>query len=67
MVSQIKIESLESKQPLFQEFCKINNLKNNDYYKPTDYIFWCDTLTFIQQLNIIRKYDPKFKLNNCNL
>ena len=67
MVSQIKIENLESKQPLFQEFCKINNLKDNDYYEPVDYIFWCDTLTRIQQLNIIRKYDPKFKLNNCNL
>lgn len=67
MVSQIKIENLESKQPLFQEFCKINNLKNNDYYKPVDYIFWCDTLTLIQQLNIVRKYNPNFKLKTCNL
>ena len=67
MVSLIKIKNLKSKQPLFQEFCKINNLKNNDYYKPIDYIFWCDTLTLIQQLNIIREYNPKFKIDNCNL
>lgn len=63
----IQINNLDEKQPLFREFCKQQNLKNGGSYNPIDYIIWCDQLTLIQQLEIIRKYRPDFKLQNCNL
>lgn len=62
-----KIRRLESKQPLFREFCKINGLKDGDFFKAIDYIFWVDRLPLTKQLEINRKYKPDFKLKNCNL
>lgn len=61
------ITDLESKQPLFREFCKVKNLKDGDSYKAIEYIMWCDDLTLSQQLQVIRKYHPQFKLKNCSL
>lgn len=62
-----KIEGLSKCQPLFQEFCKVNGLKNGDFYKSIDYIFWVDSFTLAEQIVIIRKYKPDFKMNGCNL
>lgn len=62
-----KIQGLSKMQPLFQEFCKISNLGNGDFYRAIDYIFWADTLTLKEELEITRKYDPTFKIKGCNL
>jgi hypothetical protein len=63
----IKIEDLEHKQPLFREFCEINGLKNGDYYKAADFIFWCDSLTIRESISIVRKYIPGFIRDDCNI
>lgn len=62
-----EIKGLSEKQPLFQEFCKINGLSEGDSFKSTDYINWVDCLSLAAQIQIIRKYQPDFKLKNCNL
>ncbi len=62
-----KIEGLSKCQPLFQEFCKVHGLKNGDFYKAIDYIFWVDGFTLAEQIAIIRKYKPNFKMKGCNL
>jgi hypothetical protein len=62
-----KIQGLQNCQPLFREFCKINGLNDGDLFKATDYMRWVESLNLIQQLEIIRKYKPGFKLRNCNL
>jgi hypothetical protein len=61
------IQGLENKQPLFREFCKINGLGNGCSYKTTDYLLWVDRLSLAEQIKIIRKYQPDFKMKNCNL
>lgn len=67
MSEKTLIENLETKNPLFREFCKINGLKNGDYYKAVDYILWCDSLTMKESIEIVRKYIPNFKREDCNL
>lgn len=62
-----KIETLDNKQPLFLEFCKVKGLIVGDYYSAVDYLEYCDNLTIEQQLGIIRKYIPNFMLEGCNL
>ena len=62
-----EIKGLESKQPLFREFCKVNNLHDGDYYTPLDYILYADSIPLVKQLEIIRKYEPQFRLPNSNL
>ena len=62
-----EIQGLKSKQPLFQEFCRINGLEEGCLFKTTDYIFWVDGLSLPQMLDIIRKYQPDFKMKGCNL
>ena len=62
-----RIDSLENKQPLFKEFCNLNGLKNGDYYKPVDFLFYTQSLTLVEMLKVVRKYKPDFKLPNCNL
>ena len=62
-----KIEWLTECQPLFQEFCKVHGLEDGDFYKAIDYIFWVDALTIAEQIAIIRKYRPDFKMKGCNL
>ena len=66
-VALTEIECLEKCQPLFREYCKIKGLKCGDFYKATDYMTWVDSLSLPQQLEIIRKYRPDFKLKNSNL
>lgn len=63
----IEITELNKCQPLFQEFCKIKGLRDGDFYKSTDYIFWADRLTLAEMIEIIRKYRPHFKMKGCNL
>ena len=58
---------LDSKQPLFREFCRLNNLHDGDCYSAADYINYVDSLSLAEQLGIIRKYNPDFKLKNCNI
>lgn len=62
-----KIEWLTECQPLFQEFCKVHGLEDGDFYKAIDYIFWVDAFTIAEQIAIIRKYRPDFKMKGCNL
>lgn len=63
----IEIMGLRDCQPLFQEFCKVHGLKDGDFYKAVDYLFWVDGFTLAEQIAIIRKYKPDFKMSNCNL
>ena len=62
-----EITGLSKCQPLFQEFCKINGLCDGDFYKATDYLFWVDTLNLAERIEIIREYQPNFKMKGCNL
>ena len=62
-----EITGLRECQPLFQEFCKVYGLKDGDFYKAVDYLFWVDNFTLAEQIAIIRKYQPDFKMANCNL
>ena len=66
-VDLVEINGLSECQPLFQEFCKINGLCDGDFYKAIDYLFWVDTLSIKKQIEIIRKYQPDFKMKGCNL
>ena len=61
------IKGLCECQPLFQEFCKVHDLQDGDFYKAVDYLFWVDGFTLAEQISIIRKYKPDFKMKNCNL
>lgn len=63
----VEIMGLSDCQPLFQEFCKVHGLKGGDFYKAVDYLFWADGFTLAEQIAIIRKYKPDFKMANCNL
>ena len=65
--AMIEIMGLSDCQPLFKEFCKVHGLKDGDFYKAVDYLFWVDGLTLVDQIAIIRKYRPDFKMANCNL
>lgn len=65
--AMIEIMGLSGCQPLFQEFCKVRGLKDGDFYKAVDYLFWVDGFTLAEQIAIIRKYQPDFKMANCNL
>lgn len=65
--AMVKIIGLSKCQPLFQEFCKVQGLKDGDFYKAVDYLFWVDRLTLTERIAIIRKYQPGFKMANCNL
>lgn len=56
-----EIKNLQEKNPLFHEFCKINGLKEGDYYSPIDYIDYCNGLTRQEILKIAQKYEPNFK------
>lgn len=62
-----EIKNLQEKTPLFREYCKINGLKDGDYYSAIDYIDYCDDLTWAQAIETMRKYEPDFKLDDCNL
>ena len=62
-----EIKGLCECQPLFQEFCKVHGLQDGDFYKAVDYMFWVDGFTLAEQISIIRKYKPDFKMKNCNL
>lgn len=42
MRAMTEIKNLQEKNPLFREFCKINGLKDGDYYSAVDYIEYCD-------------------------
>ena len=65
--AMIEIMELIDCQPLFKEFCKVHGLKDGDFYKAVDYLFWVDGFTLAEQIAIIRKYKPDFKMSNCNL
>ena len=65
--AMIEIMGLSECQPLFQEFCKVHSLQDGDFYKAVDYLFWVDGFTLAEQIAIIRKYKPDFKMANCNL
>ena len=65
--AMIEIMGLAVAQPLFKEFCKVHGLKDGDFYRAIDYLFWVDGLTLVEQIAIIRKYKPNFKMANCNL
>lgn len=56
-----EIKNLQEKNPLFREFCKINGLKDGDYYSAIDYIDYCNELTRSEILKITQKYEPSFK------
>lgn len=62
-----EIKGLSKCQPLFQEFCKVHGLKDGDSYRAVDYLFWVDGFCLAEQIAIIRKYKPDFKMDNCNL
>ena len=62
-----EIKGLSECQPLFQEFCKVHDLQDGDFYKAIDYIFWVDSITLAEMITIIRKYKPDFKMKGCNL
>lgn len=62
-----EIKGLNERQPLFQEFCKVHGLQEGAFYMAIDYLFWVDGLPFVKQLEIIRKYQPDFKMKGCNL
>ena len=62
-----EITGLSECQPLFQEFCKVHGLQDGDFYKAVDYLFWVDGLTLVDRIAITRKYQPVFKMANCNL
>ena len=66
-VAMTEITGLSEGQPLFQEFCKVHGLQDGDFYKAIDYIFWVDGFTLAEQIAIIRKYKPDFKMKGCNL
>lgn len=63
----IKISGLSEKQPLLQEYCKIKGLQDGDFYKAIDFLFWVNALSITEQTEIIRKYNPDFKIKGCNL
>ena len=65
--AMIEITGLNECQPLFQEFCKVHGLKDGDFYKAVDYLFWVDGFSLSEQIAIIRKYQPDFKMKGCNL
>ena len=65
--AMIEIMGLSECQPLFQEFCKVRCLKDGDCYKAIDYLFWVDGFSLAEQIAIIRKYQPDFKMKGCNL
>ena len=67
MRAMTEIKNLKDKCGLFREFCKINGLKDGDYYSAVDYIEYCDGLTLDQSIKIVRKYLPDFKMEGCNL
>lgn len=62
-----EIKNCSKKTPLFREFCKINGLKNGDYYSAIDFLEYCDDLSWEQTIEITRKYEPDFKFEDCNL
>lgn len=62
-----EIKNLREKCGLFREFCKINGLKNGDYYSAIDFLEYCDDLSWEQTIEITRKYEPDFKFEDCNL
>ena len=45
-VELVKIETLENKTPFFKEFCRVFNLKEQDYYKTLDYLNWTQSLSY---------------------
>ena len=65
--AMIEITGLSDCQPLFQEFCRVHGLKDGDFYKAVDYVFWVESFNLAEQVAIIRKYQPDFKMSNCNL
>lgn len=62
-----EIKNLRKKCGLFREFCKINGLKNGDYYSAIDFLEYFDDLSWEQTIEITRKYEPDFKFEDCNL
>lgn len=65
--AMVEIMGLNECQPLFKEFCKAHGLQDGDFYKAIDYLFWVDGLSLAEQIAIIRKYQPDFKMKGCNL
>ena len=61
MSAMTKLTELEKKCGTFREVCKINGLKEGDYYSAIDYIDYCDGLTRSEILKITQKYEPSFK------
>ena len=55
MSEQVQIQNLETKQPIFKEFCEIHDLKNGDFYKPKDFIVFSDNLSYSDIVRILRK------------
>jgi hypothetical protein len=53
---QVQIQDLETKQPIFKEYCEINCLKNGDFYKPKDFIIFSDSLSYSDIVRIIKKW-----------
>lgn len=67
MREMTEIRNLQEKNLLFRGFCEIRGLKEGDYYSAVDYLDFCDSLTWGKAFEIIRKYDPDFKMDGCNL
>jgi len=61
MREMTEIKNLQEKNPLFREYCKINGLKDGDYYSAVEYLEYCDGLTRFEVLKITQKYEPNFK------
>lgn len=62
MRAMSEIKNLKEKCGLFREFCKINGLKDGDYYSAVEYLEYCGGLTLAQTAEIMRKYEPDFNL-----
>lgn len=61
MRAMTEVKNSEDKCGLFREFCKINGLKDGDYYSAIDYIDYCNGLSRSEILKITQKYEPNFK------
>ena len=43
-------------QPLFKEFCRRNGLRPGDHYSATEYMFWAESLSLPERIEIVKKY-----------
>jgi hypothetical protein len=56
MRAMTEIKNLKDKCGLFREFCKINDLKDGDYYSAVDYHYLCPLYLFYKLLRVLFDY-----------